>query len=118
MKLLLLATLLASPALALAQVSEPQVNPHVPQDTTLDEKRAEAERTQADADRNCVRYTGSHIKAPRNDRRSSDELEKVDGLDRRDCVSANGRVYSRSDLERTGAIDVADALRRLDPAIR
>ena len=34
------------------------------------------------------------------------------------CVAANGRVYSREDIDRTGEIDLADALRKLDPAIR
>ncbi|MEJ7746507.1 MAG: hypothetical protein WKF61_07085 [Luteimonas sp.] len=29
-----------------------------------------------------------------------------------------GRVYTQDDIERTGAVDLADALRKLDPAIR
>jgi hypothetical protein len=35
----------------------------------------------------------------------------------RKCATAAGRAYSRADLDRTGSIDLADALRRLDPAI-
>lgn len=33
------------------------------------------------------------------------------------CVNLAGRVYSKDDLERSGAATVADALRRLDPAV-
>lgn len=57
------------------------------------------------ADRNCLRQTGSRI-APRADKHG------------RKCVNAPGRSYSKEDLDRTGAIDTADALRRLDPSVR
>jgi hypothetical protein len=64
----------------------------------------------------CLRSTGTHI-APRA--RRADRGANADGKDKRPaCVAANGRVYTREDLDRTGAIDVADALRRLDPSIR
>jgi hypothetical protein len=33
------------------------------------------------------------------------------------CTSAPGRSYSNQDLDRTGQIDVADALQMLDPSI-
>lgn len=59
---------------------------------------------EADARRNCVRYTGSRIPRSR--------------MDQSDCVISNGRVYSREDLRRTGQTDIGDALRMLDPAIR
>ena len=63
------------------------------------------------ADRFCLRDTGSHI--------SSHLYSKSgDGRKYTDCVNANGRVYTREDLERTGASNTADALRRLDPSIR
>lgn len=52
-------------------------------------------------DRNCLRSTGSMIRPRKGD-----------------CTAAIGRVWSREDLERTGRIDVVDALRALDPAIR
>jgi hypothetical protein len=35
-----------------------------------------------------------------------------------DCSPHPGRTYSREELDRTGAFDVAEALQRLDPAIR
>ena len=77
---------------------------------------------QQDADRDCLRYTGSRIVAQRNQRTTDAELdaeaEGVAELDSDDCVSANGRVYSRDDLQRTGHTDIADALRAIDPAIR
>jgi len=72
-------------------------------------------QAEADAERDCLRYTGSHLR-DRQDRKV--EQGEVKSLDSEACVAANGRVYSREDLERTGATDIADALRRLDPAIR
>lgn len=33
------------------------------------------------------------------------------------CVSAAGRVYTKDDLDQTGAITTAEALQRLDPAL-
>ncbi len=53
---------------------------------------------------NCIQYTGTRI--------------TTRDMEGRDCVAANGRVYTREDLRRTGEIDIADALRKLDPAIR
>jgi Ni/Co efflux regulator RcnB len=53
-------------------------------------------------DRKCMRETGSHI------------VRK----DKRACVNAPGDSYSREDIDRTGARDVADALRLLDPSVR
>jgi hypothetical protein len=47
----------------------------------------------------CVQDTGTRIK------HSKDE-----------CLQS-GRTYSREELERTGAFDAGDALRRLDPRL-
>lgn len=55
-------------------------------------------------DRHCLTQTGSRI-SPRADSKG------------RKCISAAGRAYSREDLDRTGAVDLAEALRRLDPAV-
>lgn len=60
-------------------------------------------------DRFCIEQTGSRIVAARNARSKSDQ---------KDCVAAGGRVYTREDIERTGSVDLRDALRRLDPSIR
>ncbi len=84
--------------------------------TTQDEVSANAAAPAADADKlieakkeiadgNCLRQTGSRI-TPRPDKQG------------RKCVNAPGRSYSKDDLDRTGATDVAEALRRLDPSVR
>lgn len=57
------------------------------------------------ANGNCLRQTGSRI-SPRADKHG------------RKCVNAPGRSYSKDDLDRTGATDMAEALRRLDPSVR
>lgn len=62
----------------------------------------------------CLRSTGTRI-APKARKVDTDGNGKPDRVE---CVAANGRVYTRSDLQTTGAIDIADALRRLDPSIR
>lgn len=66
-------------------------------------------------DRNCLRYTGSRIGTRYTTNRSARDRADKNAAQR--CVSANGRVYSREDIERTGEVDIADALRKLDPAI-
>lgn len=70
-------------------------------------------------DRNCLRQTGSRIVARGNNPRYGSTRAARDSTDRnpKRCVAANGRVYSREDIERTGEIDLAAALRKLDPAI-
>jgi hypothetical protein len=69
---------------------------------------------EAAIDRTCLRSTGTRI-APRA--RTADGAIDANGKRPR-CVSANGRVYTREDLDSTGAVNVAEALRLLDPAIR
>ena len=60
------------------------------------------------ADKFCLRQTGSHVHAIVRAGRKGSAVE---------CVNAPGRAYTRADLERTGALTVAEALRRLDPSI-
>lgn len=57
----------------------------------------------------CLEETGSLITAAQNRR-----LAKAD----KKCAPVAGRSWSRRDIERTGAIDLADALRQLDPTVR
>lgn len=64
---------------------------------------------QKDADAFCLRQTGSHVRSV---------TPKAHGDRAVECASEPGRVYSREDIERTGAISTSDALRRLDPSIR
>ncbi|MGJ7901878.1 hypothetical protein [Lysobacter sp. 1R34A] len=52
-------------------------------------------------DPNCLRHTGSRLQ-PRG----------KDG-----CIGGAGRSYSRDDLDRTGEVDVGEALRKLDPRL-
>ena len=63
---------------------------------------------QKSAEAFCLRQTGSHLRSvtakPHNERAV-------------ECANAPGRVYTREDIERTGAINTADAIRRLDPSI-
>ncbi|HUH90565.1 MAG TPA: hypothetical protein VLZ76_07910 [Lysobacter sp.] len=128
MKTFLLGLLVAMPMLAV-QAAEPVPTQDAPVTTTqaqTDQRTVNQSDARADTDarRNCMRYTGSRItqnrseRADRAMRKDKDAVvDRVDELDRDGCVSASGRVYSRSDLERTGEVDIADALRKLDPAI-
>lgn len=98
----------ALPVAAVEPVSEPQPAA----------ARAHAVPGQPD----CLRDTGSRITAAHNQRvqrmaRRKGASATAGHDDGTRCVSAHGRVYRRDDLDRTGAIDVADALRQLDPAI-
>jgi hypothetical protein len=70
--------------------------------------QAEA-KADAEVERYCIKETGTRIKQAA--RAESDKS-------RRDCVAGGGRVYTRSDIETTGRVDLADALRALDPSIR
>ncbi len=51
--------------------------------------------------RQCLQHTGSRIKR--------DPAQP--------CLPAAGEVYTREDLDRTGAITTSDALRKLSPAL-
>lgn len=77
------------------------------QEEEEEEARGRGERASA-SDRFCIRETGSRVTASRNARSRRAEQE---------CVGAGGRVHTREDIERTGSVDVKDALRRLDPSI-
>jgi hypothetical protein len=61
--------------------------------------------------RTCLRSTGSRIVASRNLRAEKDR--KPQG-----CAVAAGRVYTAEDLDRSGHLNLADALRSLDTSIR
>lgn len=52
-------------------------------------------------DRNCIRDTGSRIRAKAGE-----------------CLPVVGRSYSGAELRRTGQIDTGRALQMLDPSIR
>ncbi|WP_132999221.1 hypothetical protein [Luteimonas arsenica] len=92
---------------ALAFVAAP-VAVHA-QDEPEEAARSRAKDARKADDRFCIEQTGSRITAARNARSRSDQKE---------CVAAGGRVYTREDIEKTGSVDLRDALRRLDPSIR
>ena len=62
------------------------------------------------SERFCVRSAGSRIVARQK------KTESAEDFDER-CLAYNGRIYTREDIDRTGEVDLADALRKLDPAI-
>ena len=63
----------------------------------------------AKVDRFCIQQTGTRIPVAR--KASSEQ-------DQKRCVAGRGRVYTRDDINATGRVDLADALRALDPSIR
>jgi hypothetical protein len=90
----LVALLTAAPVFA---ADPAPVDPSAPARTaTADESREQ------EVDRNCLKETGTRIRARAADRR---------------CSAFAGRVYTREDITRTGEVDIAQALRRLDPSI-
>lgn len=102
---LLLAALVLLPALANAQASAPAANESAPPAVgQASGAPAGADESSSSDNRNCLKQTGSRIK-PRADAKG------------RRCVSAPGASYDKEDIDRTGATDLKDALRRLDPAV-
>ncbi|MDO4709041.1 MAG: hypothetical protein Q4B94_04355 [Pseudomonadota bacterium] len=80
---------------------------------TVDAQPSAPAQRQPDASVHCLRHTGSRIQRMRTARQRRDSQN----TDKNDCVMLAGRSYSREDIERTGALDLLDALRKLDPAI-
>ena len=83
-----------------AQPTDPQTT--APTEASAKEDKADAKKDEL-ADRNCLQYTGSR-------------LIRADSKGRK-CANATGRSYSKEDIDRTGALDLRDAIRRLDPAV-
>ena len=112
MKRVLLASLLAACAFAASAQTSVSARAEVSAQARTDaaatpQAQADAQ-AKADSERNCLRHTGTHIR----DRSTTDKTG------RKGCVAANGRVYSRDDINRTGQTDIGEALRQLDPSIR
>ena len=97
----LVAGLLASSAFA-ATAQTTAASADVPVDTRSAEP-ASGDEPQPAVDRLCPRTTGTRIVA------------RDDGKGR---CNTFGRVHTSDDLQRTGASNLGDALRKLDPAIR
>lgn len=74
------------------------------------ESKLQAEaKADAKVDRYCIQETGTRIKA--TGKANTDAQRKA-------CTAGRGRVYTRQDIDATGRVDLADALRALDPSIR
>ena len=112
-RLALTAALLSLAFAASAQTAAPAADPAAdPQaaaapagtsaETSTNQNKADAK--DEIADRNCLKHTGSRV-------------IRADSKGRK-CAIAAGRAYNRDDIDRTGAVDLRDAIRRLDPAVR
>lgn len=89
--------------------ARPDVRPVVQPNETSEAKR---EKTVL-SEHHCLRYTGSRITTARHERRSRGKTQSAAP----DCAISSGRVWTRDDLQRTGASNVLDALRMLDPSV-
>lgn len=89
---------------ALAEPTAAQAAATPASDTAQPAPKDEVAKKDEATDRNCLKETGSRL-APRPDSKG------------RKCVNATGRSYTKGDLDSTGAIDLKDALRKLDPAV-
>lgn len=91
-----IALLLAAGSL---QAAEPKAEPADSAEAANAVATSEKEKRNARLDRLCPDATASRIKRPRG------------------SCSSPGRVYTREDLDRTGATTISEALIRLDPSI-
>jgi len=100
------------------QTETARTEPAAPADARAASDRATAataaaatDATDAAASKTCLRSTGSRIVDARNLRAQREGKPQQ-------CTNAAGRVYTREDLDRSGYVDIADALRALDTSIR
>ena len=70
------------------------------------------------SDRFCLRQTGTRINRARVTTADANPDTTTKANRRRDCGMGPGRAYTREDIDITGRVDLADALRALDPSIR
>ena len=107
---------LAASAAARAVSVDPAAEPVMADPLVLHQEQ----KSSAQPDPDCLRATGSRIVAARNQRlrRDARRASGTGVAPVAECSHGSGRVYTRGDIERTGAIDLADALRMLDPGIR
>lgn len=96
----------------IAQAQQPTTE--TPRPASPDVRVAELPAETPLSDYRCLRYTGSLITASRNQR---NELRRSKTQEKPLCAPVAGRAWSREDLERTGAVNLHDALRMLDPAV-
>jgi hypothetical protein len=110
MKRLLLTSLLAGFAFA---ASAQSVGVTV-QPTVQDDLRSDV-GTRDVRDHHCLRETGSLITTSQNQRALRRARAQKDATVEVKCAEY-GRAYTQDDIRRTGAINLSDALRQLDPS--
>ena len=110
MKRLVLTSLLAGFAFA---ASAQSVGTTV-QPTVQDDLRSDV-ATRDVRDHNCLRETGSLITTSQNQRTLRRARAQKDVTVEVKCAGY-GRAYTQDDIRRTGAVNMADALRQLDPS--
>lgn len=103
-RLVLVLMLGLSPLAIQAQTSETATTPPAEQETTVitADPASPVQTAVADKNTHCVRATGS----------------RVNKTDAKGCNGEPGRSYDREDIDKSGAVDTADALRRLDPSVK
>ena len=120
LRLALLAALAAAPFALVAQPVDPAVAPEadaaqLDDATTGSDLPTVADEAEGEVDRRCLKYTGSRTTA---DATPQTKERRRSVHERRRCAMATGTVYTREDIEGTGQVDLADALRTLDPRIQ
>ena len=96
--------------------AQPQAIGTATQPVVQDEIKSEIP-TRDVRDHSCLRETGSLIASAQNQQtlrhaRRNDPQGTVEVK-----CAAYGNAYTRQDIQRTGALDLSDALRQLDPSI-
>ena len=66
-------------------------------------------------DHHCLRETGSLVATARNQRALRRARAQKDATVEVECAD-HGRAYTRDDIRRTGAVNMADVIRQLDPS--
>ena len=90
-------------SVALAQAPQVPVEPRPAVQSASERDDASQQHEASVAKAGCVRETGSRL---RNHAR----------LEQERCLT--GRAFDRDDIDRTGEMDLARAIRKLDPSIR
>lgn len=102
-----LAVALGTVAFAASAQGVPSASPQIaaPSDAVANDAQAGQKQTQELRAADCLTQTGTRI------RTRDPKTGKVN-------CQGPGRSYSRDELDRTGEVDLADALRRIDPSVR
>ncbi len=117
MKRILIASLLST--LAFAASAQGQVTVSATADTPSTNANAQV----ANASPFCLRETGSLIVASQNAKAERRARAAAKGNETTGYVAPQlrcseiGRSYTQEDIRRTGALNLADALRQLDPTV-